>query len=313
LPYLTPLLNWGSGGGANGTGLAALDDIAAHPEINAGGNWLEFVLGLTGAASFIDLPLRALLLGIAIRGRQMRVVVAAWVGFGLLLFGVSFLDLPPIRWLYALTFPWLIHHRPPQMLVIFASLLVASGVATSVAWVRSLRLRLAPHPRTWRRLAMVSGILLAFFAEGSAISIYKTLDQVIVEQNAFSSDDRVAMAWLRQHALPGDMVVNDRAADAGIWAPYKTGLAILLPRSAAGPVIDEREPILVNVLDLKGAPGAQAEACALHVGYLYSGAPPFPMDEHLLPGRAALDRAPDLEEVFASGQTAVFRIHLDCS
>ena len=189
MPYLTALFTWTSSGGASGAGLAALDDIAAHPEAGAGGDWLEFVLGVTGAGSFVDLPLRAVLLGIGARGRHMRVVVVAWAIFSAVLFAVSFLDLPPVRWLFAVTFPWLVHHRPPQMVVLFASLLIASGVATTIGWLWSLRARLAPHPHAWRRLAVVSGILLAFFAEGSAISIYKTLDQVIVEQNVFSPDD----------------------------------------------------------------------------------------------------------------------------
>ncbi len=311
-PYLSALFAWSSGGGASSAGLEALDDIAAHPEIRAGGDWLEFVLGMTGAASFVDLPVRAILLAIGTRGRRMRGVAVAWTVFGGLLFGVSFVDLPPVHWLFAVTFPWLVQHRPPQMVVVFASLLVASGLATSVGWLWSLRPRLAAHPHAWRRVALTTGILLGFFAEGSAVSIYKTLSQVIVEQNAYSLDDRAAMAWLKQHALSGELVVNDQAADAGIWTPYKAGLAILLPRSAPRPLLDQRRPILSHVLDLSSTPTVEAQACALHVGYLYSGAPPLPLDKPQLPNRATLNRAAGLEEVFSSGDTAVFRIHLDC-
>jgi len=311
-PYLTALFAWTSAGGASSAGLAALEDIVAHPNTGADGDWLEFVLGMTGAASLTDLPLRAVLLCIGVRGRHMQVVVAAWAVFGALLFAAVFVDLPAVHWLFAVTFPWLVRHRPPQMVVVFASLLVASGVATTVGWMWSLRTRLAPHPGAWRRLAVAGAVLLGFFAEGSAISIYKTLDQVIAEQNTYSADDRAAMTWLRQHARPGELVVNDRAADAGIWAPYKAGLAILLPRSASGQIVEERKPILTHVLDLSSAPTAQAEACALHVGYLYFGAVPLPLDTPLLPNRAALGRAAELEEVFSSGDTAVFRIHLDC-
>jgi len=313
LPYLAALVGWAGTGGASASGLAALDDISAHPEVGAGGDWLEFVLGVTGAASVIDLPVRAVLLGIGARGRHMRLVVAAWAAFSVVLFGVSFLDLAPIRWLFVVTFPWLVHHRPPQMVVVFASLLIASGLASSVAWLWSLRPRLARHPQAWRRLAVVSGILLAFFAEGSAISIYKTLDQVIVEQSAYSPDDAAAMAWLKQHAQPGELLVNDQAADAGIWAPYKAGVAILLARSAPGPLVAERLPILTHLLDLNDAPDARAEACALHAAYVYSGARQVPGDEHLLPSRTALDSAPDLDAAFSSGQAAVFRLHLNCS
>jgi hypothetical protein len=312
LPYLTALLGWAGGGGASSAGVAALDDISAHPEVGAGGDWLEFVLGVTGAASFIDLPVRAVLLAVGSRGRHMRVVVAAWAMFSGVLFGVSFLDVAPVRWLYVVTFPWLIHHRPPQMVVVFASVLIASGLATVVGWMWSLRPRLAPHPHAWRRLAVLGGIVLAFFAEGSAISIYKTLNEVIFEQNVYSPDDRAAMAWLRQHAQAGEMLVNDQAADAGIWAPYKAGVAILLPRSVSGPAFAERLPVLTHVLDLSSAPDAQTEACALHVAYVYSGSKPVSGDDHLLPNRTALEHAPDLEEVFSSGQAAVFRLHLAC-
>lgn len=312
-PYLTALLGFASAGGATSAGVAALDDIAAHPEITAGGDWLEFMLGVTGAASFIDLPVRAVLLVIGMRGRHMRLVVAAWAIFSGVLFAVSFLDLAPIRWLYVVTFPWLVHHRPPQMVVLFASLLIASGLATTIGWLWSLRPRLVSHPHAWRRLVIVSGILLAFFAEGSAISIYKTLDQVIVEQNAYSPDDVAAMAWLKVNAQPGELIVNDQAADAGIWAPYKTGAPILLPRSGSGPLIAERLPVLTHLLDLPTTADARSTACALHTAYVYSGGKPVPGDTQLLPTRAVLEGVPHLEEVFASGQAAVFRLHLSCT
>ena len=56
-----------------------------------------------------------------------------------------------------------------------------------------------------------------------------------------------------------------------------------------------------------------ATACALHLAYVYDGAQPTTADERALPDRAALERAPNLEQVFSSGQAAVFRIHLPCS
>ena len=44
----------------------------------------------------------------------------------------------------------------------------------------------------------------------------------------YSADDAAAMAWLNQHAQPGEVLLNDGAADAGIWAPYKTPVSIVL-------------------------------------------------------------------------------------
>jgi hypothetical protein len=235
------------------------------------------------------------------------------VTFGLLLFAVSFVDIGPVRWLFTVTFPWLVHHRPPQLVLMFASLLVGAGLVQAIDWMRSIRPRLVAHPHAWRRLALAGALLLGFFAEGSAVSVYKTLDQVIAQQNVFSADDGAAMSWLRQHASPGEVVVNDMAADAGIWAPYKAPVGILLPRSAPGPLFQDRAPILANVLDLSASPNAQAQACALHVGYVYVGARTVPDDARQVPDRSRLERSPSLEEVFSSGRAAIFRIHLPCN
>ena len=64
------------------------------------------------------------------------------------------------------------------------------------------------------------------------------------------------MAWLKHNVEPGQMVANDQTVDAGIWAPYKADVPILLRRSSSGADILDRQPILANVGDLNGAPGA---------------------------------------------------------
>jgi hypothetical protein len=120
------------------------------------------------------------------------------------------------------------------------------------------------------------------------------------------------MAWLKQNVRPGEMVANDQTIDAGIWAPYKASVPILLPRSAPGALRLDREPVLSHVSDLTATPAAMATACALHLAYVYDGAQPTTADERAFPDRAALERAPNLEQVFSSGQAAVFRIHLPC-
>jgi hypothetical protein len=290
-----------------------LDGTVQGQAAAMGGDWLEFVLGMTGAASLIDLPLRAVLLYVGARQRQLRLALVAWLTFGALLFVVSFVDAQPVRSLYVVTFPWLVHHRPPQMVVLFTSLLVGGGLAVAVRWFWQLRERLVGRPHAWRRLAIVSAALLFFIAEGSAVSIFKTLDQVIAEQSVYSADDRAAMGWLSQHATPGEMVINDAATDAGIWAPYKSGLPILLPRSASGPVQEERGPILAHVADLSQSGGIAARACALHADYVYQGSRSVPGDPPLLPDRTTLERTPGLQEVFASGEAAIFRVQLPCS
>lgn len=309
LPYLQVLLGWAAGGGAS---VAALDELSTQTRAGAGADWVEFILGVTGAGSLLDLPLRAALLILGARNRHLWAVLAAWAVFAIILFAVSFIDVPPIRWLYVVTFPWLVHHRPPQVLALFASLLVSAGLVSVAGWAWSARVRMAGYPNAWRRLAIVGGALLLFFFEGSVVSIFKTLDAVIADQNVYLADDRAAMAWLRQHALPGEMVVNDLASDAGIWAPYKAGVAVLLPRSAPGALVGERSGILNHVTDLGESAVTAQQACALHADYLYQGSRTFEDDTPMIPDRAALENAPGLEEVFASGGATVYRIHLPC-
>jgi hypothetical protein len=311
LPYLGVLLGWAAGGGASYAGALALDDVTNQGRPGASGDLLEYALAITGAGSIIDLPLRAALLFFGARARRMRLVLVAWAVFSGVLFGVSFVDLPIIRWLYVITFPWLIHHRPPQIIALFASLLVGRGLVLVVERAWRWRARLEAYPNAWRRLAIVGGALLLFFAEGSVVSIFKTLDQVISEQGVYASDDRAAMAWLRQNAAPGEIVVNDQATDAGIWAPYKAGLPVLLPRSGSGALQEERAPILEHVADLSGTTAARA--CALHADYLYTGSRTVPADVLPALDRSSVQSSPALEQVFASGAAAVYRIHLACS
>jgi hypothetical protein len=152
-----------------------------------------------------------------------------------------------------------------------------------------------------------------FLAEGSGVSIYKRLAQGIAEQNVYTSDAAVAMSWLRQHARPGDVLANDLAGDAGIWAPYKADMPILLPRSPVGGVHQEqREPILENLTAANQNAQLQTEACALHVAYLFHGSAPQVLDERVFPDVQILEQAPGLQEVFTSGEATVFKVNLPC-
>jgi hypothetical protein len=312
LPYLSTLVGWAAAGGA--TGAAEIEQAGSQAQgASDSRDWLELARGLTGAGGPIDLPVRAALLVIGARQRRMRAALLGWSVSGALLFAVSFLDIEPVRRLYILTFPWLVHHRPPQLVVLFASLLVGSGLFVAVRWFWSLRPRLASHPGTWRRLGMVGAALLLFLAEGSMVTIFKTLDAVVAEQNVYSADDRAAMSWLRANALPGEMVINDAAADAGIWAPYKAGLAVLMPRSASGGLEAERGPILTNLLRLNASPAVMASACGLRADYVFAGSRRVADDAPALPERSQLEQTPALQEVFASGDTAVFRVNLPCA
>jgi hypothetical protein len=120
------------------------------------------------------------------------------------------------------------------------------------------------------------------------------------------------MAWLRLNVGPGEMMVNNRAADAGIWAPYKADVTILLPRKGSTTMNEGREQIFEHVLGLGAAPSAGAAACALGVNYLYLGAIDWPGEPAFMPTRLELDQAVDLQAVFRSGQAVVFRIQHVC-
>ena len=312
-PYLPTLLGWASGGGAMDAGEAIVNYTITNPEAEGHGDVLQFVVGGTGAASLIDLPARLLLIGLGMSMRRTRLATGLWAAFMGLVLLVDFTDLEPVRRLFIITYPWLVDHRPRQVAVLFASLLAAGGVTIICGYLVGFKRRLAAHPNAWRRIAAAVAILAFFFAEGSGVSIAKKLIASVAEQNAYSVDDAAAMSWLKEHAQPGDMLANDKASDAGIWAPYKADLPILLPRSAPGELRDEREPILKNMLDLARAPVAESRACALKVKYLFHGAAPQAFDERIFQDRAALERAPELEEVFASGNATVFRVNLSCS
>jgi hypothetical protein len=131
LAYLSTLVGWAAAGGATGAAEVEQAGTQGQSAANAG-DWLEFALGLTGAGGIIDLPVRAALLVLGARQRQLRTALVRWIGFGIVLFAVSFLDIEPVRRLYTLTFPWLVQHRPPQLVVPFASLLVGGGLVVAV-------------------------------------------------------------------------------------------------------------------------------------------------------------------------------------
>jgi hypothetical protein len=220
-----------------------------------------------------------------------------WLVFMLVLVGV---DLFHSGWLatpFALTYPWLADHRLGQVTSIAANLLGGAGLASSLEWLLNLRLR-RTRPTVWRRLAIGVALLLGFFAEGDAVSVYKRLADGVQLQIAFTTDDRAAMAWLRGQPRSGEVLLNDAAADAGIWAPYKAGIPILLPRIGGQGT---------------SVPADAASVCDLHVGYVYRGSKTFAADSRTLPPVEDLERAPNLEEVFRSGDAAIFRVRLPCA
>lgn len=310
-PYLPTVLGWASRGGASVVGAEILDFSTANPDVMGRADLLQYALGITGASGPLDLPIRVALLALGLWGRPPRVLFGLWLTFAVLLLVLDFTSFDWFNRVFVMTFPWLVDHRPRQIAVLLATLIEALGLLVGVGYLAAWRARWTHRPHVWRRAALAAALLVGFFAEGSAVGVYKRLTQSVSEQALYSVDDNAAMAWLRQHARPGEVLANDRAADAGIWAPYKAGVPILLPRSLSGD--ETRENILTNVLDLDDASTTQHSACALGVKYIYQGALDSPYDTRLLPPREELVRSRELEEVYRSGPAAIFRIRLPCA
>jgi hypothetical protein len=129
----------------------------------------------------------------------------------------------------------------------------------------------------------------------------------------YSADDAAAFGWLRQRAQPGDRLMNDGDADAGIWAPYKANVAIVVPHTRAL-TADAPESLVrgnLGALDLRAE--VRDAACQLGVKYIYRGEASSTSDYRQFPDLAELRSNGALEEVFTSGEAAIFRTRLDCT
>jgi len=128
----------------------------------------------------------------------------------------------------------------------------------------------------------------------------------------YTADDAAAMAWLRTHAAPGDVVLNDGYADAGVWAPYKAGVSMVLPRAASGEVQGRARVVIDNVDHLDSVPEAADVVCAQHVRYVYRGARVSSWDARHFPPIDVLRASEALGEVFSQGDAVVFEVRLAC-
>jgi hypothetical protein len=221
-----------------------------------------------------------------------------------------FNDIGLVRTVYAATYPWSLPFRHMTVAAVPLAVLGGGGaVAVAHIWRRaSSRLHGSFGRRAGRlaRLLVVTWLVLATWAATAFLAVPRGL---LV---SFSPDDATAMAWLRQHASTSDVVANDGFADAGIWLPYKAGLRILEYRGFgnAGSAAD-RQLIQENVAGLDRNRAAAAAACRLNVRYVYRGAQNSAWQERQFPPLEALRASGGLEEVFSSGEAAVFRTRLE--
>jgi hypothetical protein len=314
--YLPNLIHWAGAGGAYSAGLAdgpPADPGAAVTVSPAPVLFVVFVLDSLG----IDFPIRLLILAVGIVwvfrdrvGRSVAVVGLVFAGLATLTTLLN--GVPAVRQFYALSFPWAMHYRLLMLSTIAQVLLAGAGGVVALSWVS----RWSTRETAWaRRLGRLTRLLVVTWVVLMtwALVVYMAYPASLVL--GYSDDDAAAMAWLGRHAAPGDVVLNDFSADAGIWAPFKAGPPVLLPRSPTKPVdkLNARLLVHTNVARLDQSREARAAACAEHVKYVYYGARTSQWDTRRFPPVAELQASPALEQVFSQGEAVVFRTRLRCS
>jgi hypothetical protein len=306
LPYLATLVGWVTTGGATQAAQEVLQ-IAASDQPSVGEVVITLALGSLSGGFMLDLPIRAGLLAIglwsAVRNTRERVVASIFVIFFGLALAFRYASLPGLSTLYTLTFPWAEWIRLLMVAAVAASLLQANALAAIRAKVRLPRLPRVPLAAS----LTAAGLLLLGCTWGTS----RALGTASAPLATYSADDAAAMAWLRAHAQPGEVVANDRSGDAGIWAPYKANVRILAPRLGL-PGADERsaqEQLLGSIGQLDRVADA---VCRLHVRYVYRGAHESQWEPRHFPSLDELRASPALEEVFTSGEAAIFRVLLPC-
>ncbi|MBV9598002.1 MAG: hypothetical protein JOZ87_14160 [Chloroflexi bacterium] len=305
-PYLSGLVEFYRAGGAQAAGDA---DLAAMslPSADLDGlrGTLQLVLDAM-AGIVVDAPVRV---GIVLVGAVS--VFSTRTGRLLLPLGLTFVALaimfrglhaPAVDRLYALTFPWSQDYRLLMITAICASLLGGAGLLVVGEWASRRRGWLS-SPKALLVPVVLAQVTVALMAQRfSAEAVYYL---------TYSPDDAAAFAWLAQHIQPGELLVNDGSADAGIWAPYKAGASVLLPRVLPVPDRSDRQQILDHVDDLQDSPETLTAACGLGARYIYVGASGTLYEQRQLPRAATLQHSPDLDEVFSQGAAAVFRLRCD--
>jgi hypothetical protein len=312
--YLPLLFHWAEGGGALAVGYEDGTALATGAKSTISG---DLLLVYTLNALGIDLPIRLaiIVLGLVwvVRHRTGWTTVGIAAAFYVLAVVASFLNgLPLVRDVYAATYPWSLPFRLLMVATIPLALVAGVG-AVQLTEVWQFCVSKVKHPVV-RRLTLRTGRVLALtWAIVTTVVLTAFLSPQAERFSSFSSNDAVAMAWLRAHASPGDRVANDGFADAGIWTPYKAGLPIVQYRTFSDPSeADIEADALRDLAHLDTDSAAMRVACALHVRWLYYGAKDSTWQARNFPPLAELQALPALREAFSSGAATVFEVRDTC-
>jgi hypothetical protein len=278
---------------------------------------LVFWSGAVSSGLLVDLPIRLGLLGlgawVSFRTRTGRVVVALTAVFVGLVAIFRYVDVPSLRTLFALTLPWGVDGRLLMTVPLFAAPLAGAGLVGLARALTSRSSGSSTRQVGWPRIAKRAFVFGMAFGLASVFLVAAKFSLQTGGIVTYSADDAVVMGWLRQHAQPGEVLMNDGAADAGIWAPYKGNVSIVLPRTK-GVAPDGPELLLRAHLDsLDSRADVRAAACSLGVRYVFRGEGNSPSEYREFPSLDALRRISALEEIFSSGQAALFRTRLNCA
>jgi hypothetical protein len=224
-----------------------------------------------------------------------------------------FNSVPVVRTVFAATYPWSLPYRHLTFASIGLAMLAGAGFvfvgSRWSTWLVRVRGEMAR-----RRLSRIGRLLVVTWLVLSCWAIIVLLGIEADRVGSMTGDDTAAMGWLQANVRPGEVVVNDTYADAGIWAPYKAGVEIMFYRSVSDPsTLDARQLVLDNVASLDQNPAAATAACALNARYVYYGAANTAWQSRAFPPLENLRNSAALAEVFAHGYAAVFAIKSACS
>jgi hypothetical protein len=317
-PYVATVVTWAAAGGAFAVGIEYFEFRQAAIHETPLDALLFWSSGLSSGL-LVDLPVRVALVGVGVvrvwPHRRQRALIVLLVVFVALVAAFRYIDSGLVRTVFALTLPWGVDDRLLMTVPLLAAPLGGIGAVAVARRVRESSTRETSRAGfvTWRRTARW---LRALAIAGVIASTFLVAEKFLLQTNGvvtYTLNDGAAFTWLRDHAQPGDTLMNDGAADAGVWEPYKGHMPIALPRTNALAPDSPERLVRANVGRLEKRLDAQQAACALHIRYVYRGEANSPSEVREFPSLEQLRASSALQEVFSRGEAAIFRTELTCA